>query len=862
MNYFKEEIKSKEELIKELKVYRAQLAVLEEERAARKRAEEEILEKAKIIDQIHDAVVSTDLNGNIISWNHGAERIYGYSKKEAIGKPVSFLYREEERETLPNKVINKLKESGDYDLELWCLKNSGEEVFVHLSLSVLKDANGDPKGLIGYSLDITERKKIEEDLKVLNEELEQKVKRRTNKLALANKELENEVNERREIEKKLREEEIKYRSLIEQIPAITFLAKPEINTGMIYVSPQIKELLGFSEEQWINDPTFWTKTLHPDDRERAVTNYVNNVSNKNLFIDEYRMIDSKGSIHWMQERVKVLRDEFDNPLFIQGLLLDITDLKSAEVAESYLSAIVEYSPDGIIGTDLDGTIFSWNPGAEKIYGYSRKEVIGNSVSKIFPPENYKEILETINKIKNGESIEQYETLRIRKDGKRIYVLVDISPIKNTDGTITGISAVVRDVTKRRQAEQELNETQRKFSTLIGNLPGFAYRCKNDKDWTMEYLTDGFFELTGYKPEEIINSKTTTFNSLIIPEDQKYVWDTVQEAITKRQPYVLEYRIKTKAGKEKWIWEKGQGVFSKDKELIALEGFDLDITERRKYEAKLQQLAAIVESSQDAVMSKSIDGTIISWNSGAEKIYGYSKDEVIGKNFLTFIPDKYRNETENIFNKIKQGENIEQFETVRQKKDGTEIYVSLTVSPVKDTTGNITGISAIARDITIRRKLQKELEKIKQKEQQEKEIRSLEKLASSPGKSDVTIQLFGLIPLRESFPAIFNNLVKQYEHILERAISDKDEKLKQLLSNELSTLGKEIAKLNGGPSDVMEIHNKVLKNKGSHSSLEESESYSEKARFLLLELLGNLISYYRKHSLIAKESPAARNIIKI
>ena len=137
---------------------------------------------------------------------------------------------------------------------------------------------------------------------------------------------------------------------------------------------------------------------------------------------------------------------------------------------------------------------------------------------------------------------------------------------------------------------QLKESQRALSTLISNLPGMAYRCENDRDWTMRFASAGIFELTGYAPGDFI-SGTVNFGDLIHPDDSRYVWDSIQEALGRREGYRLQYRIVTANDEVKWVWERGCGVFGEAGELLALEGFCADISEQKRVEADLALKAA-------------------------------------------------------------------------------------------------------------------------------------------------------------------------------------------------------------------------------------------------------------------------------
>jgi len=141
-------------------------------RRARKLAEEALQRQAQIIDQIHDSVVSTDLDGKVTSWNKGAERLFGYPAREALGRHISFVYPQDQHDFLEQKVIKPLKEKGNHEIEVRMRRKSGEDFFAHLALSLLMSTDGSAMGMIGYSMDITQRKRAEEMLRRTTEQLE------------------------------------------------------------------------------------------------------------------------------------------------------------------------------------------------------------------------------------------------------------------------------------------------------------------------------------------------------------------------------------------------------------------------------------------------------------------------------------------------------------------------------------------------------------------------------------------------------------------------------------------------------------------------------------------------------------------
>ncbi len=147
---------------------------------------------------------------------------------------------------------------------------------------------------------------------------------------------------------------------------------------------------------------------------------------------------------------------------------------------------------------------------------------------------------------------------------------------------------VKSAVERKSAEKKLRESERVHETMISNLPGFVYRCANDPDWTMYYISDGCQEITGYAPDELLNNTFPTYNDLVHPEFQKKLWDNVQNFLEKREVIEAEYPVITKTGETRWVWERGRGIFSDDGRLLFLEGFITDITGRKVAEAYRDQ----------------------------------------------------------------------------------------------------------------------------------------------------------------------------------------------------------------------------------------------------------------------------------
>jgi PAS domain S-box-containing protein len=178
-------------------------------------------------------------------------------------------------------------------------------------------------------------------------------------------------------------------------------------------------------------------------------------------------------------------------------------------------------------------------------------------------------------------------------------------VYNASSEVIGVQIISQDITERKRTEEALKESQRRLMTLMGNLPGMAYRCKFDDNWTMEFVSEGCYDLTGYRPDDLINNHTISYSQLVHPEDRLKNWEVVQSEVAENQHFTFTYRIITASGQIKWIWEQGQGVYSADGCLTALEGFIVDISDQKQSEEALNKITirqdAILASIPDILM---------------------------------------------------------------------------------------------------------------------------------------------------------------------------------------------------------------------------------------------------------------------
>ncbi len=254
--------------------------------------------------------------------------------------------------------------------------------------------------------------------------------------------------------------------------------------------------------------------------------------------------------------------------------------------------------------------------------------------------------------------------------------------------------------ERRRAEQRIQEQQRQLDTLLSNLSGMVYRCHNDRDWTVEFASDGALALTGYSPREFLERKVA-FGDLIHADDRDMVWDDIQAALAERRPFQLFYRIRAADGREKRVWEQGRGIFSPTGELLALEGYIADITAQYQAEEQANTLASAIEQTADSVIITDREGVIEYVNPAFERTTGYTRAEAIGKKPSLVKSGRHDQAFyRRLWQTILQGQPFREV-FINRAKHGVLYHEEKTITPIKDERGSITHFVSTGKDITAR-----------------------------------------------------------------------------------------------------------------------------------------------------------------
>jgi PAS domain S-box-containing protein len=412
------------------------------------------------------------------------------------------------------------------------------------------------------------------------------------------------------------------------------------------------------------------------------------------------------------------------------------DEELRRVEEHFNQLVSGVSDYAIFLLDATGCVASWNTGAERIKGYRAEEIIGQHFSRFYPPEVAASGLPAHElEVASATGRFEDEGWRVRKDGSQFWANVVITALKNKAGAVRGFLKITRDMTERKLGEENARrllqeETARRTAEASTKE---AERLQRDERRQREQLhvtlssigdavivtdTQGLVTfmnpvahaLTGWRPEEAAGQPVGHVFPIINEETRLPVENPVGRVL--REGVVVGLANHTlliaREGRELPIDDSAAPIRGEDGTVAGVVLVFRDVSEvRRAVEARLH-LAAIVESSDDAIISKDLEGTIVSWNKGAERLYGYKAAEIVGKPLALLVPAEHPNELPGLMERLRRGERIEHFETVRVRKDGTRVNVSLTISPVKNAAGKFIGASKIARDITDRKRHEESL----------------------------------------------------------------------------------------------------------------------------------------------------------
>lgn len=361
--------------------------------------------------------------------------------------------------------------------------------------------------------------------------------------------------------------------------------------------------------------------------------------------------------------------------------------------------------DGVIVTDAQGRVTSLNPIAEHLTGWSSASANGRALPDVFRIVNEKTRVDVENPalraLRDGTIVGlANHTVLISRTGESHPIDDSAAPIRLASGTVDGSVLVFRDVTDRRRANDAVRRSEEELSDFFENASVGLHWL--DPQGVILRVNQAELDLLGYSADEFVGRSMYEFHSDAAVLDDMLA-RLAARGVIRNQPATLRCRD----GSTRHVLISSSGRWEGDR-LLHSRCFTLDVTERRRADETRGLLAAVVESTEDAVITKSLDGVILSWNAGAEAMFGYTASETVGQPVDRIVPESLREAERDILARVRRGERVEPFETLRVARDGEVLDVSLSLSPIRDESGHIIGASSIARDISRRKELEASL----------------------------------------------------------------------------------------------------------------------------------------------------------
>ena len=519
------------------------------------------------------------------------------------------------------------------------------------------------------------------------------------------------VSERKHGEQRLRESEKRLR-LATDAGAVG-LWDWEVGTNRVHYSSQWKRQIGYADDEIADDFNEWQTRVHPDDLPRVLGQVQTYLSHPTpAYQAEFRFRHKNGSYRWIMTQAALICDDQGKPVRMLGSHVDITERKEAEEQLRLYATLVDASTEFIGIADLTGSGVYLNPAGCRLLGIDATDVRHKKIADFVLPEDVtrveQEILPTI--FQRGFWQGEFR-LRHFVTGQAVpveqFAFLINDPATHKPMALANIS---HDITTRKKTEEALRESERRLTGLISAVPGAVYRCRFDANFTMEYISEGVRQLTGYAPDDFTSGRITAMQATH-PDDRAQAIEATRQAVAARRPFELVYRVIMRDGTHKWVWERGQGVFDEAGELIALEGLITDISARIQAEQALraseQRLRTIIEAEPECVKLVAPGGILVQMNSaGLSMVEADHAEQILGRCIYPLIAPEHRDAFRTLTERALAGEKGSlQFEIVGFK--GTRRWLETYAMPM-DSGVNERYALGITRDITERKRAEDRL----------------------------------------------------------------------------------------------------------------------------------------------------------
>ena len=665
----------------------------------------ELADQKFALDQ-HAIVAVTDVQGTITYVNDKFCAISQYSKDELIGQNHRILNSGHHPREFFEQMYHTIANGKVWHGEITNRAKNGSIYWVDTTIVPFIGDDGKPQQYVAIRADISERKRAEQTVK-----------------------------------ETLARNEVALKELADQKFALdqhAIVATTDVQGNITYVNDKFCAISQYSRPELVGqNHRILSSGCHPPAFFRQL---YQTIANGQVWRGEICNRAKDGSLYWVATTIVPFLGVDGKPRQYMAIRTDITERRRTEEAHARLAAAVESSDDAIFCKTSDGTITAWNSGAEKMFGYPESEAVGKPMLMLMPPECVNEESDILTRIRQGESVKQFETLRVRKDGHRIDVSATISPIRDSHGTIVGASTIARDVTERKRAEEALREKEQLLSESqrIAHVGSWTYDHKDPA--ALIVWSEELYRIYGVSPDTF-SSTVESFLSLLVPGDRPAMHQWMMACAAGLKPNDLEFRVLLPNGVVRFFSGRGELQYDAEHRPVRMSGTSQDITERKHVEAVLARQAlelsrhaeeldrsrealekqtlklqaearyrGLLEAAPDAMVIADAQGHIILVNAETERLFNYTRDELIGKPVEILIPQRFRQQHP----QQRQGYAAhphsrtinDGLELRGLRKNGSEFPAEISLSPLETPQGVL--VTAAIRDITVRKEAEMHL----------------------------------------------------------------------------------------------------------------------------------------------------------
>ncbi|MGH8120299.1 MAG: PAS domain S-box protein, partial [Gammaproteobacteria bacterium] len=629
----------------------------------------------QILDSMYVFVGLMTVDGRLVEMNEAPLKATGLRREDVLGVEIwetyALAYSQESKDMIKSLVSRAT--SGEIVRQDVKVRIAGDNyIFMDSIFSPVYDSEGRIVNVIGSGVDITARKNIEEELR---------------------------SNAQRQD------------FLLSASPAVIYTCRPSGDFAATYITPNFQELFGYSTEEFLHDPAFWTNNIHPEDVSRVVKGFTTLFAHDTLS-HQYRFRMPDGSFHWVQDDLRLIRNTDGTPQEIIGSWRDVNPIKYSEELhrqnEERLKEAQRIASLGNWELNLVTNILIWSDEVYRIFEIDKESFNASyeSFLNLVHPDDRDRVQTTYENSLKTQSPYEITHRLLMPNGRIKWVTERCQSYFDENGKPLRSVGTLQDITLQYNTRLELQTGRGITDELFANLQGMVYRCRNDPDWTLDFVTEGITPLTGYTPKEFVVDHSIHFGQLIHPEDAGRVWDTVQEGVRQCTAYEIRYRIRTRGGDIKWVAERGHGVYTDDGQLLYLQGLIIDGTQRTQMEQDLQLAHTAINKSRSAFFWINLEGKVIYVNDYACQNLGYTRAELTGMHIWDFDPDFTAADLPPTIAQMKQ-KGVVVLESRHRRKDGSIFPIEVTANYI--TFGDESHIFTFVQDISERRQKDSELQ---------------------------------------------------------------------------------------------------------------------------------------------------------